>query len=279
MRDITIGQYYQADSVIHKLDPRVKLFWTLMYIIGLFVAGNIAGYTMSTVFLIVVIKLSKVPFKKVLSGLKSICFILIFSGVFTLLFTGGEMVIGEWWIFTISVEGIFKAIEMVYRLLLLLVGSSIMTLTTTPTDIADGLEKAFSPLNYIKIPVHEIAMMISIAFRFIPILVEEADKIMKAQKARGADFETGGIMKKAKGMIPLLVPLLISAIKRAMDLANAMEARCYRGGDGRTKMKPLRYKKPDYVSYVVIFAVFVALIGSNIVMNEVFGWEVVMLFR
>lgn len=277
MRDITIGQYYQTDSLVHRLDPRVKLFWTLMYIVGLFVAGNIAGYAMSTIFLIVVIRLSKVPVKKVLSGLKSICFILVFSGVFTLLFTGGEKVLGEWWIFTISVEGILKAVEMVYRLLLLLVGSSIMTLTTTPTDIADGLEKAFSPLRYIKIPVHEIAMMISIAFRFIPILVEEADKIMKAQKARGADFESGGIIKKAKSMIPLLVPLLISAIKRAMDLANAMEARCYRGGDGRTKMKPLKYKKADYVSYVIIFLVFIALIGSNIIMNEVLGWEVIML--
>lgn len=277
MRDITIGQYYQTDSLVHRLDPRVKLFWTLIYIVGLFVAGNIAGYAMSTIFLIVVIRLSKVPVKKVLSGLKSICFILVFSGVFTLLFTGGEKVLGEWWIFTISVEGILKAVEMVYRLLLLLVGSSIMTLTTTPTDIADGLEKAFSPLRYIKIPVHEIAMMISIAFRFIPILVEEADKIMKAQKARGADFESGGIIKKAKSMIPLLVPLLISAIKRAMDLANAMEARCYRGGDGRTKMKPLKYKKADYVSYVIIFVVFIALIGSNIIMNEVLGWEVIML--
>ncbi len=279
MRDITIGQYYQADSVVHKLDPRVKLFWTLMYIVGLFVAGNIAGYAMSTVFLLVAIKLSKIPFKKVFSGLKSICFVLIFSGVFTLLFTNGETVLGEWWIFTISVEGILKAIEMVYRLLLLLIGSSIMTLTTTPTDIADGLEKAFSPLRYIKIPVHEIAMMISIAFRFIPILVEETDKIMKAQKARGADFETGGIIKKAKGMIPLLVPLLISAIKRAMDLANAMEARCYRGGDGRTKMKPLRYKKADYVAYIIIFVVFAVLIGSNIVMNEILKWEFIFLFR
>ena len=279
MRDITIGQFYQADSIIHKLDPRVKLFWTLMYIIGLFVAGNVVGYTISTVFLVTVIVLSKIPFKRVLGGLKSIAFVLIFSGIFTLLFTGGENVIGEWWIFTISVEGIIKALEMVFRLLLLLVGSSIMTLTTAPTDIADGLEKAFSPLRYIKVPVHEIAMMISIAFRFIPILVEETYKIMKAQKARGADFETGGIIKKAKGMIPLLVPLLISAIKRAMDLANAMEARCYRGGEGRTKMKPLQYKKADGVSYIVIFVVFAALIASNIIMNEVLGWEVIMLFR
>lgn len=279
MRDITIGQYYQTDSAIHRLDPRVKLFWTLMYIIGLFVAGNVAGYILSTIFLVVAIVLSKVPFKRLLGGLKAILFVLIFSGAFTLLFTEGEHIIGSWWIFTISVEGIIKAVEMIYRLLLLLIGSSIMTLTTTPTDIADGLEKAFSPLNKIKVPVHEIAMMISIAFRFIPILMEETDKIMKAQKARGADFETGGIIKKAKGMIPLLIPLLISAIKRAMDLANAMEARCYRGGEGRTKMKPLKYKKTDYVAYAVIFAVFVMLIVSNILMNEVLHWEVMELFR
>lgn len=279
MRDITIGQYYQTESIVHKLDPRVKLFWTLMYIIGLFVATNMAGYIISTLFLVVAIGLSKVPFKKLLGGLKSIVFVLIFSGIFTLFFTEGEHIIGEWGIFTLSVEGIVKAFEMVYRLMLLLVGSSVMTLTTTPTDIADGLEKAFSPLNYIKVPVHEIAMMISIAFRFIPILMEETDKIMKAQKARGADFETGGIVKKAKGMIPLLVPLLISAIKRAMDLANAMEARCYRGGEGRTKMKPLKYKKPDYVTYGIILLVFVVLIASNFVMNEVLDWEFIMLFR
>ena len=279
MRDITIGQYYQTESVIHKLDPRVKLFWTLMYIIGLFVAGNLAGYIISTAFLVVTIVLSRVPFKRLLGGLKSIMFVLIFSGMFTMFFTTGEHVIGEWWIFTLSVEGIFKAGEMIYRLMLLLVGSSIMTLTTTPTDIADGLEKAFSPLKYIKVPVHEIAMMISIAFRFIPILMEETDKIMKAQKARGADFETGGIIKKAKGMIPLLVPLLISAIKRAMELANAMEARCYRGGEGRTKMKPLKYKRADRVAYVVILVVFVVLIVSNVVMNEVLRWEVMDIFR
>ena len=279
MRDITIGQYYQTDSIVHRLDPRVKLFWTIMYIIGLFVAGNIAGYILSTIFLISAVVLSRIPFKRMIGGVKAIMFVLIFSSVFTVLFTEGKHVIGEVWIFTISVEGILKAIEMTYRLMLLLLGSSVMTLTTTPTDIADGMEKAFSPLNKIKIPVHEMAMMISIAFRFIPILMEETDKIMKAQKARGADFETGGIIKKAKGMIPLLIPLLISAIKRAMELANAMEARCYRGGEGRTKMKPLKYKKADYVAYAVIILVFVLLIGTNIVMNEVFQWEIMELFR
>lgn len=279
MRDITIGQYYQTDSIVHRLDPRVKLFWTIMYIIGLFVAGNIAGYILSTVFLITAVVLSKIPFKRLLGGLKAIMFVLIFSSVFTVLFTEGEHIIGKAWIFKISLEGIFKAAEMTYRLMLLLIGSSIMTLTTTPTDIADGMEKAFSPLNRIKVPVHEMAMMISIAFRFIPILMEETDKIMKAQKARGADFETGGVIKKAKGMIPLLVPLLVSAIKRAMELANAMEARCYRGGEGRTKMKPLMYKKADYVAYVIIVAVLVMLIGTNILMNEVLHFEVLALVR
>lgn len=262
MSDITIGQYYQADSTIHKLDPRVKLFGTFMYIIGLFVAGNLLGYTISTMFLVTVIIMSKVPFKRMLKGLKSILFILLFSGTFTILFTEGAHMLAEWGIFKISVEGIIKGIEMMYRLMLLLVGSSIMTLTTTPTDVADGLEKSFAPLNRIKVPVHEIAMMISIAFRFIPILMEEADKIMKAQKARGADFETGGLIKKAKAMIPLLVPLLISAIKRAMDLANAMEARCYRGGEGRTKMKPLKYKKVDTCAYVTIVVFMLALVAT-----------------
>lgn len=260
MKDITIGQYYQVDSLIHRLDPRVKLFGTFMYIIGLFVAGNILGYAISTVFLLAVIIMSKVPFKRMLKGLKSIMFILVFSGAFTMLFTAGEHMLVQWGIFKISVEGIIKAIEMMYRLLLLLVGSSVMTLTTTPTDVADGLEKSFAPLKVIKVPVHEIAMMISIAFRFIPILMEETDKIMKAQKARGADFETGGLIKKAKAMVPLLVPLLISAIKRAMDLANAMEARCYRGGEGRTKMKPLKYKKADVRAYVTIVLFMVVLV-------------------
>ena len=265
MKDITIGQYYQVDSLIHRLDPRVKLFGTFMYIIGLFVAGNILGYAISTAFLLAVIIMSKVPFKRMLKGIKSILFILVFSGAFTMLFTVGDHMLVQWGIFKISVEGIINGIEMMYRLLLLLIGSSVLTLTTTPTDVADGLEKSFAPLKVIGVPVHEIAMMISIAFRFIPILMEETDKIMKAQKARGADFETGGLIKKAKAMVPLLVPLLISAIKRAMELANAMEARCYRGGEGRTKMKPLKYKKADGVAYATIVLFMVILVATAFV--------------
>lgn len=270
IRDITIGQYYQVDSVIHRLDPRVKLLGTLIYVISLFIVNSPIGYGLAVIFLASCIALSNVPVKFMLKGLKSIVFILVFSATFIILFTSGEHIIFRFGIIKISREGIINAIEMVVRLMLLLVGSSVMTLTTTPTDLADGLEKAFGFLKVIKVPVHEMAMMISIAFRFIPILLEETDKIMKAQIARGADFESGGLIKKAKSLIPLLVPLLISAIKRALDLATAMEARCYNGGDGRTKMKPLRYKKIDFVAYGMQALYLAVIIVANIVVNIFF---------
>ena len=269
IRDITIGQYYQVDSIIHRLDPRVKLLATLIYVVSLFVTNSPVGYAIAILFLVGCIALSKVPAKYVLKGLKSLVYILIFSATFILLFTGGEHIVFKYGIIKISREGIYNAIEMVVRLTLLLIGSSVMTLTTKPTDMADGLEKAFGFLKVIKVPVHEMAMMISIAFRFIPILVEETDKIMKAQIARGADFESGGLIKKAKGLIPLLVPLIISSIKRALDLATAMEARCYNGGEGRTKMKPLKYKKCDIVAYGVQVGYFVMIIVTNIVVKLV----------
>lgn len=269
IRDITIGQYYQVDSIIHRLDPRVKLLATLIYVVSLFVTNSPVGYAIAILFLVGCIALSKVPAKYVLKGLKSLVYILIFSATFILLFTGGEHIVFKYGIIKISREGIYNAIEMVVRLTLLLIGSSVMTLTTKPTDMADGLEKAFGFLKVIKVPVHEMAMMISIAFRFIPILVEETDKIMKAQIARGADFESGGLIKKAKGLIPLLVPLIISSIKRALDLATAMEARCYNGGEGRTKMKPLKYKKCDFVAYGVQVGYFAVIIVANIVVGLV----------
>ena len=269
IRDITIGQYYQVDSVIHRLDPRVKLLGTLIFVISLFIANSPIGYGVAVIFLIACIAMSKVPVKYMLKGLKSIVFVLVFSAMFIVLFTSGEHIIFKYGIIKISREGIFNAIEMIVRLILLLVGSSVMTLTTTPTDLADGLEKAFGFLKVIKVPVHEMAMMISIAFRFIPILIEETDKIMKAQIARGADFESGGLVKKAKSLIPLLVPLLISSIKRALDLATAMEARCYNGGEGRTKMKPLKYKKCDYMAYLVQAIYLAIVIGTNIVSSIV----------
>ncbi len=251
LRDITLGQYYQTDSVIHRLDPRVKLVTTICFIISLFVVDNLIGYLIAGIFLTMVIKLSKVPLKYMLRGMKSIVFLLLIAVVFNLFLTPGEAVFTFWKI-KITMEGIRQAVFMAIRLIFLIIGSSVMTLTTTPNNLTDGMEKLLGPLKIFRVPVHEIAMMMSIALRFIPILLEETDKIMKAQIARGADFESGNLIKKAKSLVPLLVPLFISAFRRANDLAMAMEARCYRGGDHRTKMKPLIYKKRDGLAYGVV---------------------------
>ena len=258
IRDITIGQYYPTDSVIHKLDPRVKLLATLVFIVSLFITTNYIAYVVAAIFLVTMVKLSKVPLKFILKGLKAIFMILALTVIFNLFLTQGEPLVSFWKI-TITKEGLRTAILMAVRLVFLIIGSSLMTLTTTPNQLTDGMEKGLSPLKKIKIPVHEIAMMMSIALRFIPILLEETDKIMKAQAARGADFDEGGIIKKAKSLIPILVPLFVSAFRRANDLAMAMEARCYYGGDGRTKMKPLKYKGKDYVAYIIL-AVYLAAI-------------------
>ena len=262
LKDITIGQYYRENSVIHRLDPRVKLFGTMVFLISLFVADNIIGYGIATIVLICVIKISRVPFKFIVRGLKAIIILLLISVSFNLFSTPGTVVV-RFWILKITKEGIINAFFMAVRLIYLIIGSSLMTLTTTPNDLTDGLEKALDFLRKIKVPVHEIAMMMSIALRFIPILMEETDKIMKAQKARGADFETGGIIRKAKSMVPLLVPLLISAFRRANDLATAMDARCYRGGEGRTKMKPLKYKRNDGVAYLIYVIYLGLIVGAN----------------
>lgn len=263
LRDITLGQYYPADSVIHKLDPRVKLFGTLIYIISLFVFKGLPAFILAAIFLVVLIKLSKVPFSYMVKGLKTIVLIMLFAAVFNLFLTPGTKLV-SFWIFTITYEGLKNAVVMMVRLIFLIIGTSLMTLTTTPNELTDGLEKALSPLKYIKVPVHEIAMMMSIALRFIPILIEETDKIMKAQMARGADFEHGNLIQKAKNMVPLLVPLFVSAFRRANDLAMAMEARCYRGGEGRTKMKPLHYQKRDRMAYLTLLAYLAAVIGLRI---------------
>lgn len=251
LRDITLGQYYQTDSVIHRLDPRVKLVSTICFIISLFIIDNFLGYIAAALFLIMIIHLSKVPFRFMVRGMKAILFLLLFSVAFNLFLTPGEPLI-QIWKLTITMEGIWKAIFMAVRLSFLIIGSSVMTLTTTPNHLTDGLEKLLNPLKKIRVPVHEIAMMMSIALRFIPILLEETDKIMKAQIARGADFESKNLIKKVKSLVPLLVPLFISAFRRAYDLAMAMEARCYRGGDHRTKMKPLVYKRRDGIAYCIL---------------------------
>ena len=263
LRDITLGQYYPADSVIHKLDPRVKLFGTLIYIISLFVFKGLPAFILAAIFLVVLIKLSKVPFSYMVKGLKTIVLIMLFAAVFNLFLTPGTKLV-SFWIFTITYEGLKNAVVMMVRLIFLIIGTSLMTLTTTPNELTDGLKKALSPLKYIKVPVHEIAMMMSIALRFIPILIEETDKIMKAQMARGADFEHGNLIQKAKNMVPLLVPLFVSAFRRANDLAMAMEARCYRGGEGRTKMKPLHYQKRDRMAYLTLLVYLAAVIGLRI---------------
>lgn len=258
LRDITIGQYYQAESVIHKLDPRVKLGGTLLYMISLFLFKNFLGYLAAALFLGMVIKLSKVPFTFMVKGMKAILLLLMISVVFNLFLTPGTPLVTIWKL-TITLEGVRTAVFLAIRLTFLIIGSSVMTLTTTPNNLTDGMEKMLGFLKVFKVPVHEVAMMMSIALRFIPILLEETDKIMKAQIARGADFESGNLIKRAKALVPLLVPLFISAFRRANDLAMAMEARCYRGGAGRTKMKPLVYKKRDFLAYLFL-AVY--LVGS-----------------
>lgn len=266
IRDITLGQYYPADSILHKLDPRVKLVTTIAFLVALFVADDWVGYLVATVFLVAVIKLSRVPFHFMVKGLKAIFFILLITLIFNLFLTPGDVVLVQIWKLKITDKGLHTAIFMAIRLIYLILGSSVMTLTTTPNDLTDGLEKLMSPLKKLHVPVHEVAMMMSIALRFIPILLEETDKIMKAQIARGADFENGNLIQKAKNLVPLLVPLFISAFRRANDLAMAMEARCYRGGEGRTKMKPLVYARRDYYAYGVVVIFLAAIIAVRVVL-------------
>lgn len=263
IRDITIGQYYPVDSVIHRLDPRVKLSGTMLFMISLFVFSGYWGYVIAALFVGTVIKISKVPFRYIVRGLKPILFLLLFTVLLNLFFTKEGTELWSFWIFHIYDEGLIFAGLMASRLILLVLGTSLMTFTTTPNQLTDGIEKGLGFLRVIKVPVHEIAMMMSIALRFIPILIEETDKIMKAQQARGADFESGRLLQRAKALVPILVPLIVSAFRRANDLALAMEARCYHGGKGRTKMKPLKYKKRDALAYVILFAYVGAVIGSG----------------
>ncbi len=250
--------------MIHRMDPRTKLLGTLLFIISLFCTNNIFGYAAAALFLAAVVKLSKVPFKFMVRGLKAVLVLLLISVSFNLFLTSGQ-VIFQIGFLKITLEGVRTAAFMALRLIFLVLGSSVMTLTTTPNELTDGLEKGLGFLNKVGVPVHEVAMMMSIALRFIPILIEEADKIMKAQMARGADFESGNLVQRAKSMVPLLVPLFISAFRRATDLAMAMEARCYRGGEGRTKMKPLRYRKRDRIGQGALILYLAVIIGTRFV--------------
>ena len=251
IREMTLGQYYKADSVLHRLDPRVKLAGTVLYVISLFLPKNVLALAIATLFLILIIRMSKVPWKMIVRGVKPLLFIIIFSAIVNL-FTVKGVVICHIWRFRITREGIWMAAFLTIRLIYLVMGTSIMTFTTTPNQLTDGLEKSLGFLKVIHIPVHELAMMMSIALRFIPILTEELDKIMKAQMSRGASFNEGNLMQKAKQIVPILVPLFVSAIRRASDLALAMDARCYNGGVGRTRMHPLVYERRDRVAYVIL---------------------------
>ncbi len=260
LKDITLGQYFPGNSPVHRLDPRTKLIMLVAYIVSLFVAQNWISYSLNLLFLAMVIAVSTIPVKSIVRGMKPLVFILIFTGILNLFFTAGETVWVEFWGITITEEGVVRAVFMVLRILMLISGTFLLTYTTSPIALTDGLESLLSPLKKLKLPVHELSMMMCIALRFIPTLIEETDKIMSAQKARGADFETGNLLQRVKALVPILVPLFISAFRRADELATAMECRCYQGGDGRTKMKILRYKRTDLQAFgigiVLLAAVF-----------------------
>lgn len=264
LRDITLGQYYQTDSIIHRLDPRLKIIATLIFIISIFIFTNPYVYLLCTCFLVCMIVMSKVPFRFMVRGMKPIFSLLVITIVFNMFLTPGETIYSIWKLH-ITREGLRTAIYMGYRLIVLILGSSLMTLTTTPNQLTDGLESVMNPLKIVKVPVHEMAMMMSIALRFIPILMDETDKIIKAQTARGAHFDDKNLIKRAKSVIPVLIPLFVSAFRRANDLAMAMEARCYRGGEGRTKMKPLKYESRDFVGYIIILLYLAGLIAIGII--------------
>ena len=269
IRDITLGQYYPAKSVLHRMDPRAKLVGTLVFIISVFVFHTFPGYAVATLFLAGMIIISKVPPKFMFKGLKAIVMLLMITVVFNILLTPGK-VLWQWVIFHVTEEGLKLAGRMAIRLTYLVIGSSVMTLTTTPNQLTDGLERLLRPLNKLHVPIHEIAMMMSIALRFIPILTEELDKIMKAQMSRGVDFESGNILERGKKLIPVLVPLFIAAIRRASDLAMAMDARCYNGGEGKTRLHPLIYEKRDYIAYGIMLLYVVIMIFCSFILKRFF---------
>ena len=263
LKDITIGQCFPGHSVLHRLDPRIKMVLTIAYIVLLFLVKNSVGFAVSIAFLVVCYMVAKIPVKLILRSLKPIVPILIFTGVLNLLFVSGEHTIFEWGIFHVSQEGIYTAVTMAIRVLCLIAGSSLLTYTTSPIALTDAIERLLGPLKVLHFPVHELAMMMSIALRFIPTLIEETDKIMSAQKARGADLESGGLMQRAKALVPILIPLFVSAFRRAEELALAMECRCYHGGKGRTRMKQLHLTAADFIACAVMAAMIAGLVLLN----------------
>ena len=264
LKDITLGQYFPGNSPIHRLDPRTKLIMLVIYIVTLFLAKSWLSYAVMLAFLVITVKISTIPPKSIVRGMKPLVLILVFTGVLNLFFTTDGAVVVDFWVITITTGGIERAIFMVARILMLISGTFLLTYTTSPIALTDGLDALLNPLKVIKVPVHELGLMMCISLRFIPTLIEETDKIMCAQKARGADFESGSLMDRAKALIPILVPLFISAFRRADELATAMECRCYQGGEGRTKMKILRYHRNDIQAFGIgiLLIVGMAILGS-----------------
>ena len=268
LKDITIGQYFPGTSPIHKLDPRMKIVLTVAYIILLFTAQNAVGLAVGVLFLVLVYGISKIPPVMILRSLKPVVPIIVFTSILNMFFIDGR-VLFQWWILKLTAEGIKTAVFMSVRIVCLIAGTSLLTYTTSPIALTDGIERLCNPLKRFKLPVHELAMMMTIALRFIPTLIEETDKIMSAQKARGADLESGGLMQRARALIPILIPLFVSAFRRADELALAMECRCYRGGEGRTRMKQLKIHARDVWS-----AVFVGACLGFIVLSNIYGARV-----
>jgi energy-coupling factor transport system permease protein len=264
LKDITLGQFFPGRSVVHRLDPRTKLVLTLVYIIALFTVGSYYSYGLMIAVLLSVILLSQIRLKTIIKSVKPLIIIIIFTFVLNMFFTSGTHVLVSFWVIRITQEGVTMAAKMIIRLIMLIIGTFQLTYTTSPIALTDGLEKLMNPLKKIKVPVHELAMMMSIALRFIPTLIEETDKIISAQKARGADFESGNLIRRAKAMLPILVPLFISAFRRADELAVAMESRCYHGGEGRTRMKQLRMEGRDIASLLMGAVVLAAVIVMSL---------------
>lgn len=260
LKDITLGQYFPGDTIIHRLDPRTKMLSLVAYFIALFSAKGFLSMGFMALVLAMCVALSKIRPAAMFKGMKPLLFIVIFTGILNLFYTDGRVIV-QWWIFRITVEGVERTILMTVRILLLVGSTFLLTYTTSPLQLTDGLERMLGPLKKIRFPVHELAMMMNIALRFVPLLIEEADKIMSAQRARGADFDTGGLVRRAKALLPVLVPLFVSAFNRADELATAMECRCYHGGQGRTRMKSLRMGAADYLTFLFWAAVLGAVLG------------------
>lgn len=263
IKDITIGQYFPTNSVLHRLDVRMKLILTFLFIILIFLCKNYFSMLLMIFLLTAMVALSKVPFKMVVKGLKPLLIIIIFTAVLNVFYVHGGVTLFSIGKISITSKGVNMAVFTVLRIVCLIIGSSLLTYTTTPTSLTDGLERLFSPLRYLHIEVHDIAMMMTIALRFIPTLIDEVDRIMNAQKARGADLESGGLVQRAKALVPVFVPLLLSAFRRADDLAYAMDCRCYHGGNGRTRMKQMKFHARDAVALCVVAIVFVGILLLN----------------